>query len=133
MNGTEAATDARVVFPRRLLIATGSILLAGLLGTWVANWNVAQWKANWNVAQWKANSKRTLDLGYLLSLGPGGWPALDEVAQDRRGLTQSAEAHRPLQTVVSQYMHAAKERDWRGYQHKRDNRLEWLSRNYPPL
>ncbi len=95
--------------------------------------DVATWVAQRNVAQWKADSRRILDLTYLESLGPCGWPALAEVAQDPRGKPESDEATRILRIAVSREMISAKEHDWRSYQHRRHTRIRWLLENYTPL
>jgi hypothetical protein len=95
--------------------------------------DVGTWVAQWNVAQWKADARRTIDLGYLIDLGPRGWPALAEVARSTRDNGVRAEAETLLRRISGEQTIAAMERDWRAYQQRRDSRLRWLLQEFPPL
>ena len=94
--------------------------------------DVGTWVGRWNVAQWKADPRRTLDMAYLASLGPRGWPALPEEAQDAPSNLYNVEAESRLQDFSRREMIAAAQRGWRSYQHRRDTRAGWLVRMFPP-
>lgn len=99
--------------------------------------NVSAVVARYNVKQWQRDPKRTLDLGYIASLGPGAWPALADVASmdTARGDTVGQ-----ARLVLWRFANAEKERrenfDWRSWQARRDLSARWLieqSKMYPPL
>jgi hypothetical protein len=44
--------------------------------------NLAGWSATYNVARWEGDRTRTLDLRYIDSVGPAGWPAFRSAAEE---------------------------------------------------
>lgn len=86
--------------------------------------DVGTWVANWNVAQWTAHPDRALDVEYLVRLGPRGWPALLQVAQGTGSV--SRQAGDALREIIAEKQAAAGERDWRSFQARRDGRTEQL-------
>ncbi|MEA3187295.1 MAG: hypothetical protein QOD99_1125 [Chthoniobacter sp.] len=76
--------------------------------------DVANWVARYNVAQWNADRSRTLDVQYLVNLGPSAWPALKQIAE-----TDGLVAHvagEKLDSIRSKEAHAAVSRNWRSWQ-----------------
>lgn len=77
--------------------------------------------AQFNVDQWRKDRSRTLDIDYLESLGPDGWPALCSVAttEDRtRG--DVFEAGRRVQRIARTELQRHAHADWRSFEFRRE-------------
>ena len=82
--------------------------------------NVAGLVAHYNVARWQRDPNRSLDLDYLVMLGPGAWPALVELAGDQRDPSIGARAAIRVSSIAARESVLRKKRDWRSWQIRRD-------------
>jgi len=82
--------------------------------------NVAGVVARYNVGRWQRDPSRSLDLDYLVMLGPGAWPALVELAGDQRDPSLRARATIRVSSIAARESVLRKKRDWRSWQIRRD-------------
>jgi Domain of unknown function (DUF4173) len=78
--------------------------------------DVGTWVANWNVSRWVRGEHPSIDVEYLVSLGPKGWPGLSAIALSDRNLPVSADARARLTEIASLEREHANNSDWRSYQ-----------------
>ncbi len=83
---------------------------------WVAQANVRQWQRD----PGRALDGRTLDLEYLESLGASGWPALINVAAQRRMPDLAAVAGGRLREIAFEETQRLTQQNWRSRQLRRD-------------
>jgi hypothetical protein len=77
--------------------------------------DVARWVADYNVARWQKDTRRTLDVGYLASLGPSAYRALIIAAET----PERPEAHDAFEVFQEKKRYEAERLasvDWRSWQ-----------------
>ena len=103
--------------------------------------DVPGWVAQANVRQWQRTpgttlERRTLDLEYLESLGASGWPALINVAAQRRIPEIAAQAGGRLREIAFEETQRLAREDWRSRQLRRDRAarsvIEYTGQPWPP-
>jgi hypothetical protein len=106
----------------------GTLLWRNVVATFVLFFlvqfpDVSGWVARTNLKQWQRDPSRTLDLAYLELLGPGGWPALCELAESGKSTARHAETNETAREMVLRLAAAESDarfsRDWRSYQWRR--------------
>ncbi len=82
--------------------------------------DIAGWVARVNVAEWKSDLRHTLDLDYLVALGPTAWLQLPEVAA-QTGHAEIVESARfRLRHMPAKESKRLLHEDWRSIQFRRD-------------
>ncbi|MDD5349648.1 MAG: DUF4173 domain-containing protein [Chthoniobacteraceae bacterium] len=105
-----------------LILSNGVAVLALFFA--VQFLNVPGWVARYNVAAWERNPKRSLDVGYLESLGDPAWTALSRVAASRH--PQAASVRGWLEQVRKNERRALDARNWRSWQGRHAWNAAWL-------
>ncbi|HEY3897795.1 MAG TPA: DUF4173 domain-containing protein [Chthoniobacter sp.] len=81
--------------------------------------DVAGHVARFNVDRWRQDRRRELDIVYLESLGPGGWPALCEVASPNEVSLLAANAREQVVRLARSEAERRNQSDWRSFQVRR--------------
>jgi hypothetical protein len=81
--------------------------------------DVGTWVANWNVARWIKGDHASIDIDYLVSLGPKGWPGLSTIASSDRNAAVTAEVRFRLSEIANAERESARQTDWRSFQARR--------------
>jgi hypothetical protein len=75
-----ALLTIKIIQDRSLSWLMGGCVLAVFATFYITQFlDLAGWSANYNVARWEKDRTRSLDTGYLYSLGADAWPALRRV------------------------------------------------------
>jgi hypothetical protein len=78
--------------------------------------DVGTWVANWNVARWIKGDHASIDIDYLVSLGPRGWPGLSTIESSDRNKSVTAEVRFRLSKIANAERESARQTDWRSFQ-----------------
>jgi|GEM_PF-673104 len=89
--------------------------------------NVAGHVAHYNVQRWRYESGRTLDIGYIQSLGPDAWRSLGDIAfASGPRLNERSQATEILRAIVASEKARAEATDWRSLQIRHEHQSRWL-------
>jgi hypothetical protein len=110
------------VFARKTFnwLLGSSCVAAGALFFILQFANVAGFVAKYNVTLWERDG-RTLDVGYITSLGPGAWPYLAKLSR-----SENQEIAGQSRRYIEAILGAEADRDWRALQIRRDRELVML-------
>jgi len=105
----------------------GRLIFANTVATFVLFFtlqfcDVGTWVANWNVSRWINGEHASIDLAYLVSLGPKGWPGLSRIVASERDSSVSALVRDHLATIAGIERDAMANSDWRSFQFRRASR-----------
>jgi hypothetical protein len=91
--------------------------------------DVGTWVANWNVARWIKGDHESIDINYLVSLGPKGWPGLSTIASSYRNAFVTADVRFRLREIAKIERESARHTNWRSFQARlASRRAELLAR-----
>ena len=94
--------------------------------------DVGTWVANWNVERWIKGDSLSIDLQYLASLGPKGWPGLSKIVLSRHDAIVCQEARFRLQNTALGQQELSNESDWRAFQGRTAARRAELIAQWKP-
>jgi len=93
---------------------------------------VGTWVANWNVERWIKGDSLSIDLQYLASLGPKGWPGLSKIVLSRHDAIVCQEARFRLQNTALGQQESSNQSDWRAFQGRTAARRAELIAQWKP-